>query len=274
MKKLVFNGCSFMAGDELVWDRYQKEHNREPNGYHTSGNDIVFRLEYLNYRKQFNLPAIISNILGCDRIDMSHDGKSNESITIETIAYLNGLTKEERKNHHVIIGWTCISRILKYSPTQKIFLNLTAQHYSEHTEDPAKTELKEHIKAQILGGDDQDFILDYIRNVMLLENYLISNNITYTFYRALDDGLYKFKNIGPFDHFSNVKLNVERCTNHTNWYKFNEHNITPINGLGWNMLFFNKSDHWVNHLNSHPGFLAINDFSPRLADFVKKQNVL
>jgi hypothetical protein len=242
--------------------------------YHTSGNDIVFRLEYLNYRKQFNLPAIISNILGCDRIDMSHDGKSNESITIETIAYLNGLTKEERKNHHVIIGWTCISRILKYSPTQKIFLNLTAQHYSEHTEDPAKTELKEHIKAQILGGDDQDFILDYIRNVMLLENYLISNNITYTFYRALDDGLYKFKNIGPFDHFSNVKLNVERCTNHTNWYKFNEHNITPINGLGWNMLFFNKSDHWVNHLNSHPGFLAINDFSPRLADFVKKQNVL
>jgi hypothetical protein len=260
-----------MAGDELVWDRYQKEHNREPNGYHTS---IVFRLEYLNYRKQFNLPAIISNILGCDRIDMSHDGKSNESITIETIAYLNGLTKEERKNHHVIIGWTCISRILKYSPTQKIFLNLTAQHYSEHTEDPAKTELKEHIKAQILGGDDQDFILDYIRNVMLLENYLISNNITYTFYRALDDGLYKFKNIGPFDHFSNVKLNVERCTNHTNWYKFNEHNITPINGLGWNMLFFNKSDHWVNHLNSHPGFLAINDFSPRLADFVKKQNVL
>ena len=128
MKKLVFNGCSFMAGDELVWEKYHKEHNREPTGYYTENGDILFRLEYLNYRKQFNLPAITSNILGCDWIDMSYDGKSNESITIETIAYLNGLTKEERKNHHVIIGWTSISRIMKYSPSAKLFVAVSYTH--------------------------------------------------------------------------------------------------------------------------------------------------
>jgi hypothetical protein len=275
MKKVVFNGCSFMAGDELVWDRYQKEHNRKPvDWFHPVNDDTLFRLEYINYRKQFNLPAITSNILGCDWIDMSHDGKSNETITIETIACLNGLTKEERKKHHVIIGWTSISRIMKYSPSAKLFVSLTAGHYDEYTADPAREELKDHIKTRIFKSDDQDFILDYVKNVMFLENYLISNDVTYTFYRGLDDGVYKFKNIGPFDYFSNVTLNVEDCTNHNNWYKFDEHNVTPINGLGWNMLFFNKPHLLVTQLNSHPGYPAINDFTAKLADFVKKQNVL
>ena len=280
MKKLVFNGCSFMAGDEIVWEQYQKEFNKETVSWYNKENkplaltDIEFRNEYMKYRKRFNLPAMVSGNLECEWFDLAYDGKSNTCIAVETITYLNGLTKEERKNHHVIIGWTCTSRIMKYSPIEKIFLNLTAHHYSEHTSDPAKEELKEHIKTQILSSDDQDFILDYIKNVMLLENYLISNDITYTFYRGIDDGLYKFKNIGPFDYFSAITLNVEDCTNHTNWYKFDEHNTTPINGLGWNMLFFNKPHLWVTQLNPHPGYPAINVFTAKLADFVKKQNVL
>lgn len=279
MKKLVFNGCSFMAGDELVWEKYQKEHGGKFRPWHRKqpdydGDDALFRFEYRKYRKQFNLPAIVSRKLGCEWDDLSTDGKSNTNITLETIAYLNDYSKEERQKFHVIIGWTCISRILKYSPSQKHFLNLTAQHYSEHTEDSAKEELKEHIKIQILGGDDRDFILDYVRNVMLLENYLISNNITYTFYRAIDDGLYKFKNIGPFDYDATLTLNVEACTNHNNWYPFSGAPIAPIYEYGWNMVFFNKPNLVISEENKHPGFSAINAFSTKLSDFVQKQNVL
>jgi hypothetical protein len=277
MKKLVFNGCSFMAGDELVWEKYQKERGKEFQPWHqkqTNYDDSLFRLEYRKYRKQFNLPSVVSRKLGCEWDDLSADGTSNTNIVINTIAYLNDYSKEERQKCHVIIGWTCISRILKYSPTQKIFLNLTAQHYSEHTEDPAKTELKEHIKTQILGADDQDFILDYIRNVMLLENYLISNNITHTFYRALDDGLYKFKNIGPFDYDSTITLNIEDCTNHNNWYPFSGAPIAPINEYGWNRVFFNKPNLVISQKNGHPSLFAINAFSTKLSEFVQKQNVL
>jgi hypothetical protein len=273
MKKLLFNGCSFMAGDELVWEKYQKEHGREFQAWHwkkLNDDEALFRVEYRKYRKQFNLPAIVSRKLECEWDDLSADGRSNTNITIDTIAYLNGCSKEERQKCHVIIGWTCISRILKYSPFQKHFLNLTAQHYSEHTEDPAKEELKEHIKTQILGGDDQDFILDYIRNVMLLENYLISNNISYTFYRALDDAVYNFKNIGPFDYGSPLTLKVEDCTNHNNWYKFDDQHLTSVNGIGWNMLFLDKPDLCVSPSNGHPGILAVNDFSAKLSDLVKK----
>jgi hypothetical protein len=151
---------------------------------------------------------------------------------------------------------------------------LSAQQYTERTEDLYTQELKEHIKIQILGSDDQDFILDYVKNVMFLENYLISNDITYTFYRAIDDNLYEFKNIGPFDYGSPFILKVEDCTNHNNWYNFSNNSSSPINELGWNSEFVHKHNLCISTTNGHPGFPAINDFSTRLADFVKKQNVL
>jgi hypothetical protein len=278
MKKILFSGCSFMAGDELVWEQFQKEYGKELRPWHwkqPNYDEVIFRFEYRKYRKRFNLPAVVSGISGCDWVDISGDGKSNTGITLETISYLNNCSKEERQQFHVIIGWTCISRILKYSPSQKHFLNLSAQHYSDRTEDPNKEALKEHIKTQILSGDDQDFILDYIKNVMFLENYLISNNISYTFYRAHDESLYNFKNIGPFDYTSPygspLTLKVEDCTNHNNWYKFDDQHLTPVNGIGWNMLFLDKPDQWVSPINGHPGILAVNDFSAKLSDFVNKQ---
>ena len=266
-----------MAGDELVWEKYQKEHGRELEPWNSPHNtDGLFRLEYLNYRKKFNLPARISTILGCDWVDLSCDGRSNTGITLETIAYLNSYTKEEKQNCHVIIGWTCISRILKYAPSERYFVDLTSQHYTEHhVIDPVRVQLKNHIKTQILGGDDQDFILDYLKNVMLLENYLISNNISYTFYRAIDDGLYEFKNVGPLNSssFTTLELKVEDCTNHNNWYKFDKQNSTPINGLGWSKIF-DAPIWYVTPTNGHPGFNAIYVFSAKLINFIKAQAVL
>ena len=280
MKTLLFNGCSFMAGDELVWKQYQKEFNKETVPWFNKENqplsltDVEFRNEYVEYRKRFNLPAVISRNLGCEKIDLSRDGKSNEMIAVETIAYINTIDKEERKNYHVIIGWSSLSRIMKYSKESKLFVDLTAGHYDKHNEDPAKNALKEHIKVRILGGDDEDFILDYVKHIMLLENYLIANHVSYTFYRGLDDTTFDFKTIGPLGYQSNSKLQIKDCTNHGHWYKFTDNQQTPINGVGWGSEFFCMPHKWVTPLNSHPGIEYVNDFAMRLSNFIKTQNVL
>ena len=280
MKKLVFNGCSFMAGDELVWEQYHKDNNKSVVAPWYSNKEItdaehLFRVGYLQYRQYFNLPAIVTRMLdGSEKIDLSHDGKSNENIAIGTITYLNTLSKEERENCHVIIGWTCLSRILKYSKINNVFVDLSAGHYDKHTADPAKNALKDYIKTRILGGDNEDFILDYVRNVMLLENYLIANNVSYTFYRALDDMVYGFEKIGPFNYINSYTLNIKDCSRHENWYKFKDNNYTPINGLGWGFAFFNKPHMWVTPNNSHPNLEYIRIFSARLSEFIKTQQVL
>jgi hypothetical protein len=281
MKKIIFNGCSFMAGDELVWEQYHKTYNKEITPWFTkkdsiiSDSDTQFRYEYLKYRQDFNLPAIICKMLGGhEKIDLSQDGCSNENIVLETIACLNSFSKEERKNFHVVIGWTSISRIMKYSKQTKLFLDLSAGHYDEHTSDPAKNALREHIKTRILGGDDEDFILDYIKHVMFLENYLIANNISYTFYRALDDVIHGFETIGPFNYSSSYLLTVKNCTRHENWYRFTDTLHTPINSLGWSSEFIHAPSKWITSTNRHPGLETVNDFSTRLTSFIKTQNVL
>lgn len=280
MKKLIFNGCSFMAGDELVWEQYKKEFNKETVPWFskkaqlTEINDIEFRNNYVEYRKNFNLPAMISRNLGCEWFDLSRDGKSNETIAIETIAHINTIDKEEREKHHVIIGWSSLSRVMKYSKMINQFTDLSAGHYDGSNADSVKTSFKDYIKAVILGGDDEDHIADYIRNVMLLENYLIVNNISYTFYRGLDDTTFDFKTVGPFDDKFKSTLQVNDCTNHTNWYKFVDDHRNPINGIGWGTEFFNKPSAWIKPDNTHPNLECMSNFSARLSEFIKTQQAL
>lgn len=281
MKTLIFNGCSFMAGDELVWEQYHHHYGRPVTKWSTTGGDVVsasdteFRFGYLKYRQSFNLPSVICTMLGgYSKIDLAQDGKSNENIAIETIACLNRFSKDERENFHVIIGWTCPSRILKYSKISSRFVDLNAGHYDKHTIDPAKNALRSHVKTRILDGDDEDFILDYVKNIMLLENYLIANNISYTFYRALDEGICNFEKIGPFDSDYIHQLTIKDCTNHKNWYKFTNDTQTPINDLSWNTEFSDKTHYWVNLTNCHPGKEIVNIFAARLVEYIKNQQVL
>jgi hypothetical protein len=109
---------------------------------------------------------------------------------------------------------------------------------------------------------------------MLLENYLIVNNISYTFYRGIDDSMFDFKAVGPFDYKFKSTLQINDCTNHDNWYKFVNDHRTPINGIGWSAEFFNKPHMWVTPDNSHPGLETISNFSARLSEFIKTQQVL
>jgi hypothetical protein len=124
-KTLIFNGCSFMAGDEIVWDKYCLEKKGRLLDWRNFWADLELKNkpavldDFMNYyrfdyRRLHNLPMATSLHLGLERIDISEDGNSNDNIALSTIAYLISKPIEERKKYHVCIGWTITSRFLKF----------------------------------------------------------------------------------------------------------------------------------------------------------------
>ena len=286
MKKILFNGCSFMAGDELVWAQFCLEHNRPDLEWNNplTPDYHIFSYKYRhNYRKNYNLPALISQILEVDKIDISYDGNSNDMISIETIGYLSKLTPVERQQYHVCIGWTHLQRLMKYSNkyNPKSFYNLHINHIGHNSDNPVLNELDHYIMSAIAKSYNEDFFMNYSKNIMLLENYLIANNITYTFYRSLGDSS-DMKNciLGPFANSSfPCIIDKELLSNPLNWYKFDcgEHNhLPPHLGSSWERSIISRasSELKISEKNSHPNMKAIENFSKILAQFIQQQNML
>jgi hypothetical protein len=222
MKTLLFNGCSFVAGDSFAYDQFNISFGRPLVDWHDPAPDgFEFRKLYLEYRKNINLPACVSKRMKLKKIDISLDGNSNEHIALETIAYIQSIPIEERKNYHVVVGWTAISRVMKYSTVYNAFIDLTIGHYQNNDPDPAKANLDEYIKARMIDVNICDLFMDYVRSIMLLENFLKCNNMTYTFFRSIDEPIDSKLTVGPFNFLRNYKINQVDVTDHTRWYKFN-----------------------------------------------------
>ena len=105
MKKIIFNGCSFVAGDALVWDQYIKLKGLKNLSweYYSStkvSDDVIQILQDYknNYRKFRNLPAFLGKFLKTEVIDISEDGHSNDGISFSTIQTLLDIPEKERKN--------------------------------------------------------------------------------------------------------------------------------------------------------------------------------
>jgi hypothetical protein len=183
-KTLICNGCSFMAGDELVWEQFCQTNNRERLDYRTiPAQDPVMYNNYMEYRSTCNLPMQIAKRLSMNRIDVSSDGNSNDMLSINTINYILSLSKDERKNHHVLVGWTTNTRRMRFFTKNLTLMNLNIHHLTNVP--PNMSIFINYIKSSILEAENEDHYINYIKNLMLLENFLIANNITYTFYRAL-----------------------------------------------------------------------------------------
>jgi hypothetical protein len=283
MKKILFNGCSFVAGNELVWAQYCLEHGKPDlvwNHPTPDYNRLSFDYRY-NYRKNYNLPALISQILEVDKIDISDDGNSNDMISIATIGYLSKLTAAERQQYHVCIGWSHLTRLMKYSKTTNppSFYNLLISDVGHNSDNPTLNELDHYIVSAIAKSYNEDFFMNYAKNIMLLENYLIANGITYTFYRSLgssDD----MKNciLGLLSPTTLPYIDKELFSNPLNWYKFDNADCTlpPHLGSSWNNFIIKKSlsELTISEKNVHPNMKAIENFSKILAQFIQQQNVL
>ena len=287
MKRLLFNGCSFVAGDEIAWDQYCLEKKGRLINWRAFWADpelknqpvelgnfmTYYRFEY---RRLYNLPMATALHLGLERIDISEDGNSNDNIALSTIAYLINKPIEERKQYHVCIGWTTTPRFLKFlkevpninfNSFNNVHINHVGTKHGQHEFDV----IQKYIDITFQTLTDEDLWLNYVKNIVLLENFLISNGITYTFFKSLG-GAGEARIVGPFQPFDFV-IPEDRLTNHANWLDFGGPN-SPYANESWTSTIQDSKECWISKDNLHPNLHAISNFSIKLATFIKTQGVL
>lgn len=266
MKTLLFNGCSFVAGDDLVWDQFRRQYQISDSITSTDlmigGQWNELYDQYTQYRRSYNLPRKVSEALGIDTVDLSRGGQSNDSIAWRTLEFLNKVLPENRRDYHVVVGWTALARSMKYWPRADQFVDLVlteSQIDSEGDHPIAKyRDMDQWCDALIKYQTDQDLNLDFLKNVMLLEQYCRSHGISYTFFRSMGT-------IGDLDH-----INSQGLTDTQRWLKFPNQKqwLTSI----WQQQL--EISQWISPKNSHPNSFAVAKFTDILAPKIRRDLVL
>jgi hypothetical protein len=289
MKKILFNGCSFVAGDAIVWDEYLKLNNIPFEDYFlwlpscNEQNSKERHEIYDNYRKFYrrtrNIPAMVANQFSTELLDLSEDGNSNDGISMTTILKLLEIPPEQRKDYHVVIGWTESSRRARYLKSQNLFFNLHNRHYDHKDTDPNVKELFGYLTHGIILANDRDHYVNYVKNIMLLENFLKANNVTYTFYRSLGtphDCIHH--NLDCF-FFGPAQLNKltqkHTFTDDSKWYKFNTNDPLGFEGSSIvNEYMQDGKTYRVSPANGHPNIVLAVKIVLDLVAFIKNQGDL
>lgn len=286
MKKLLFNGCSFVAGDALVWDKYCLEKKFQVIKWEDFLENIKSKYQpelqefsdyyRFEYRRLHNLPMATAIHFGYERIDISEDGNSNDNISLATIAFFSNKTIEERRQYHVCIGWTSIFRFSKFIKQNDnfnggVFANANPFHTMKEHREIQFNDIQNYIDITFKTLTDEDVWVNYVKNIMLLENFLISNGITYTFFRSLGDAT-DTRIIGPFPPFD-FTISKDKITNDANWLDFGGPNA-PYANNSWTSSIFRDEKSMISKDNRHPNLHAVANFSSKLAEFIKNQGVL
>lgn len=289
MKKILCNGCSFVAGDALVWDKYLKENNLDgledwiklkikiKNENASKFEEFHFNQYRMLYRKKYNLTAMIANKLNTSSVDLSEDGNSNDAITLTTILYLLNVLPENRSKYHVIIGWTALPRRLKYSDLYKKFVSLN-NNFLVHLNGDNKmySELKEYTTT-MMSLYHEDHYLNYITNIMLLENFLKSNNCTYTFYRSLGTLTEGNLRLWPLANIESMTQDLKKIiSNDNNWLSFDKGKLS-IDSESFGEKYILGEKNKTNRLadnNPHPTYFMTEFLAEQLVNFINYRNQL
>lgn len=287
MKKLLTNGCSFVAGDAIVWEQYIKENNRLDLTWDKFTHDIIhteeirnFWLNYrITYRRKHNFPAQLANELSAEWIDISEDGNSNDAIAMTTILYLLSIPEEERKNFHVVIGWSNLHRIMRWTNLKPMphFFSLHTNHKLEKNKDAIIDELEPHLNSLVLSYE-QDYFYNYLRNILMLENFLKANGCTYTFYRSLGTPMdCVYYNIWPFVFSQNNVKKIEKnnFSDNDSWFKFVDSEYLGFEGESLCQVYLlnGQIHNQVSPNNGHPNISVMKNFARELAEFIKIKSI-
>jgi hypothetical protein len=277
MKKLLFNGCSFVAGDAVAWHLYFPYIPWETVLDNASGSVNDNYREYtLNFRKRHNLPAVCASILNTPSVDLSKDGSSNNWISLTTINYILKLSEEEKSNLHVCVGWSDITRRMKWSNTVGCFMNFSsvfydyAQFRKNKIMKDVSTEVHGYIKETIINNYGVDHLLSFFMDIMLLENFLKANNITYTFWRSLGGGKDEGESCALINTLkNNFEFQIDKISNKNCWISFVDTDL-PWAGVNQSWRENLTEDDYINKSNHHPNMNAMNKFANRLTDKIKE----
>jgi hypothetical protein len=267
MKKLIFNGCSFVAGEAIVWDQFCAEQNVENfgfpfdyNKYPPKHGERLSNLYHWFYKKNYNLSAQCGKYLDTDVIDLSMDGNSNTSIALTTIDFLQSLPRDNLDDYHVIIGWTEYSRVYKYfsGKNDERFIDVSTWYLNNSP----NIDVREFCKFFYSTWKDYDFLLDYMKNILLLESFLKSNNISYTFFRSLGDEINDSLIPEVSNFMKEYHTDVQNLTNHETFNNYPENRIAVFKlnmrhrwKISHHRSFIN-SDHWYAFGKDNGGWLG------------------
>ncbi len=271
MKKILINGCSFTAGDALTWKNYHPDIDWMKYVFHRKLHPVYSSKQIQQYytdykdtlRKKDNVGGQLSKLLNVEVIDIAEDGSSNDILTLKTISFLEKLSPEERKNYHVCVGWTELTRRMVWLPDLNDFFSL---HHS-HLNQPTFRDRNEFIKEVIISAPDEDHYVNFFSNVFFLQCYLKLNNISYTFWRTLGGpspaaGRYNEQNI-----VKNMHLQHDKIFDNADWLSFDKYNQPWIGDVWWNVLTQHK--HFISVENPHPSLDGVIQLSTRLADKIR-----
>lgn len=265
-KKLLFSGCSYTAGDELVWDKYCKDilliNPIEYTWDVFHADDKVFathRSKYVEYRKTFNIPGQVGNAFNKPVIDLSMDGNSNTQIALSVIKNLLEKTPEEVKDFHVCVGWTSLIRRLKWFEERKSFINMHPGRYANNR----FSNLRPYIKEGIINLSPYDHNLHFIHDIMLLENFLKARNVSYTFWLSFPGVL--ANGIDDITQKLNPVISIGKASDSSNWLLFNESDTIPMLGTSWTDQLRTKTDPWISSKNNHPNLKSATELAEKIA---------
>jgi hypothetical protein len=267
-KKLLFSGCSFTAGDELVWEQYCYEKSIQRTWDELNEDSAMIDLHYpnyINYRKQFNLGGQVGKAFNSPVIDLSMDGLNNTRIALSVIKKILEKTPEETENFHVCVGWTSLVRRIKWSKRQNKFASVSLGHYSKQK----YSEFHPYIKEAIVNASGYDHNLQFIRDVMLLENFLKARGITYTFWLSLS-GM-PMGGIGDLSQKLFPVIPIDKVSERSNWILFNEADPIPMLGTSWTDRLLTKPNPWVSELNAHPSLASATEFAESIVSHIQSR---
>jgi hypothetical protein len=268
-----------MAGDEIVWKQYCIENGRSGLGWHDflskmsdSQNDFWNNYRY-DYRMKHNLPSRVAKRLNSKHNDIAIDGNSNDKIAFSTINYFLNISPVERKNYHACIGWTTTSRLMKFSKISNSYFNLHINHIGGET-NPILQELKDYLMIALGKSYDEDFFMNFMKNIIMLENFCIANDITYTFYKSLGTP----QDTAPTGYVAlsppyTGHILTDKITNHDNWMRFDDEYL-PYMGHSWTSAILKKHEHlYVSKTNGHPNVEAAEALSEMIKTKIISQQV-
>jgi hypothetical protein len=254
-----------VAGDAVTWDVHYPDIDWDKHIYGRINHDTYSnqeieqkRMNYMiNLRKPDNLPGQVGKILGLPVDDLSVDGNTNQNICMTTISFLSKLSIEERKQCHVCIGWTELSRRTKWNPNRNEFFNLNV--HSKHDF------FSNYVKEVIFKSHEMDHSMNYLNNVITLQSYLISNDITYTFWNSLGTikNIMSFKpmwQILPYQH--------ELLFDKNDWLLFEDTEYPWCGNNFWEFQLSTNHNSFISNTNKHPNLKTVIDFSNKVANHV------
>ena len=184
--KLLFNGCSFVAGDCITWHKHYPDIDpdlhiwgRRPHPTYTP-DEIRAKSDYYwrVLRPQDNLAAQVSRLTGLEAIDISADGNSNQAIVLSTMAYIT----ENPGDYIVCLGWTEPSRTMAWDYTADQWINLSIHRLDDPKLPPRYRDI---IAVNLVQALEPELTLNYAQQLITCESWLARQGIASVQWRSM-----------------------------------------------------------------------------------------